>query len=135
MRWFYYQKYLQISFIKTLSYLKLGNGELWTGHNIVILSLNRPSIVRLLSPVVSFGMTELTGSKNNFYIFHFWFVLLLFDVWMLGLSICHFIFCSKYMNWKLCSHKKGIPNSQISYKSNINQCVLSTIKFKLLLFT
>lgn len=59
-------KCLQIShaLLQTLSYLKLGNGELWTGHNNVILSLNRPSIVRLLSPVVSFGITELTGSKN-----------------------------------------------------------------------
>lgn len=48
----------------TLSYLKLGKGELCTGHNNVMLSLDRPSIVRLLSPVVSFGMTELTGSRN-----------------------------------------------------------------------
>lgn len=46
------------------SYLKFGNGKLWSGQSKVMLWFSRISIVRLLSPVVIFGATLPTGSIN-----------------------------------------------------------------------
>lgn len=50
---------------KQMSYLKFGKGRLCTGQSNVMLSLNGTSMVRLLSPVVIFGLMLAIGSTIN----------------------------------------------------------------------